>query len=159
MYSDGGYQAGFAADGLPDPVREAEFYAGVPGRRLAAFLIDLLATLVLGWVAAVIFGVMTFGLGFFIAFAVVWVAAFAYRWFALARWSATPGMILAGIEMRARSGRRFDSADAFLHTALFSFVCLTGLLLVANAAAMAFGPYGRGLHDFVLGSAAIKTPG
>ena len=40
--------------GLPDPVRDAQFYEGVPMRRLVAFLIDLAIILAIDVVVIVI---------------------------------------------------------------------------------------------------------
>ena len=143
---------------LPHPMHDAQFYRGVGARRLAAFVIDAIVSLLLGAVAAVLFGIATFGIGFLAFIPAIAVAAFLYRWLSIARWSATPGMLAAGIELRRYDGARFTQADALLHTGLFTVMTLAVLPQMVSAAMMATSPIGRGLHDMVLGSTAINRP-
>lgn len=143
---------------LPHPTLDAQFYQGVPGRRLAAFAIDAVASLVLGMAAAAAFGVVTLGIGFLAFVPAVGLAGFLYRWLSIAQWSATPGMLAAGIELRRCDGARFTSMDALIHTALFTATTLFVLPQMASVAAMATSPIGRGLHDMALGSTAINRP-
>lgn len=144
--------------GLPHPDRDARFYRGVPLRRLVAFLLDSVATLLLGLFAALVFGVLTLGGGFLFIVPVMGAVGIAYRVLSLARWSATPGMLLTGIELRRRDGYPFEGGDALVHTLLFALLSMTGFLLILNAAFVAVGPLGRGLHDMVLGTTAINRP-
>lgn len=144
--------------GLPHPVHDARFYKGVPLRRLFAFLIDSVATLAIGVVVAVLFGLLTFGAGFIVVMPVMGAVGIAYRTLSLARWSATPGMLLTGIELRRRDGHKFEAGDALVHTLLFALLTMTGFLLILSAVFMATGPMGRGLHDMVLGTTAINRP-
>lgn len=148
--------------GLPDPVRDAQFYEGVPMRRLVAFLIDLAIILVIDVVvigALAVLGLVTFGL----AWALIGVAWFAlgffYRVWTLGSGpSATPGMRLTGIEIRTATGRRLTMNEAAIHTAGLYFAMFFLPLQIISVAMMAFGPKGRGLHDLPLGTTAINKP-
>jgi uncharacterized RDD family membrane protein YckC len=140
--------------GLPDPHHDAEFYSGVPTKRAIAWIVDIVAVTLL----TVLAGILTLTVAFFL-----WPIAFlaigaVYRIGTLARWSATPGMLLMGIELRSPDGGRFDGLQAILHVlgyyASMSFV----LPQVASVAAMVATPRRQGLTDLVLGSAAINRP-
>lgn len=144
--------------GLPHPQHDARYYTGVPLRRLIAFALDAVATLLLGALVALLFGIATLGAGFFVFVPVMGATGFAYRVLSLAQWSATPGMALTGIELRRRDGHVFTGGDALAHTALFALLSMTGFLQIVSAVFMAVGPMGRGLHDLVLGSTAINRP-
>lgn len=146
------------APGLPDPIHDAQFYAGAPARRLVAFLIDCIAIAVLTVLTTLVFGVATLGLGFALAAPIGAAVGFLYRWLTIARASATPGMALVGVELRGRDGARLDGVEAAIHTALFTAMFVTVLPQIASVAMMAFGRDGRGLHDALLGSALINRP-
>jgi len=146
------------APGLPDPIRDAQFYAGARARRLAAFLIDFVAITVLALLTTLLFGVATLGMGFALAAPIGAVVGFLYRALTIARASATPGMALVGVELRRRDGARFDGWEAAVHTALFTAMFVTVLPQIVSVAMMAFGRDGRGLHDAALGSALINRP-
>lgn len=146
------------APGLPDPVRDAQFYAGVRARRLVAFLIDFAVITVVALLATLLFGVATLGLGFALAAPIGAVVGFLYRYLTIARASATPGMALVGVELRRRDGKRFDAWDSAVHTALFTIMFVTVLPQIVSVAMMAFGSDGRGLHDALIGSALINRP-
>ena len=148
--------------GLPDPARDAQFYDGVPVRRLVAFLIDLAVILAID-VAAIavlwILGIVTFGLTWLLI-GVAWFGlGFFYRVWALGSGrSATPGMRLTGIEIRNAKGRRLTMSEALIHTGALYVVFFFAPLVVVSVAMMALGARGRGLHDLPLGSTAINTP-
>jgi uncharacterized RDD family membrane protein YckC len=144
--------------GLPHPALDARFYESVPTRRLVAFAIDTVAALMLGVAIAALFGVATLGLGFLAFGPAIAAVCFIYRWVSIARWSATPGMLMAGIELRRRDGERFAAADALAHTLMFTAMTLFVLPQIVSAAMMATSPLGRGLHDMALGSTAINRP-
>lgn len=146
------------APGLPDPIHDAQFYAGVNARRLVAFAIDFAVIAVMALLVTLLFGVATLGMGFALAAPIGAVVGFLYRYGALARYSATPGMALVGVELRRRDGARFTSWDAAVHTALFTVMFMTVLPQIVSVAMMAFGKDGRGLHDALLGSALINRP-
>ena len=144
--------------GLPDPVREARFYAGVAPRRLLAFALDTAAIAVLGPLAAALFGVLTLGAGFLAAGPVALGVAFVYRAAALARLSATPGMWALGLKLREVHGGPLAPWTATAHTALF-FICFFIVLpQFASVWLMAAPPSGRGLPDRALGCAMIHRP-
>ncbi|MFN3614594.1 MAG: RDD family protein [Rubrimonas sp.] len=144
--------------GLPDPVRDARFYDGVPGRRLFAFVVDTAAIVALTLLATLVFGVLSLGVGLLL-FAPIGVAVtFAYRAAAIAQWSATPGMALVGIELRRADGARFGPLEAVIHTALFMLAFFMAAPQILSIVMMAMGRPGRGLHDLVLGSTAINRP-
>lgn len=144
--------------GLPDPERDAHFYAGVPARRLAAWVVDVLVTLLIGVPLALAFGLVTLGFGFLLFPLLVIGVGFVYRVLTLAGGSATWGMRLMGIELRRGDGMRLDFFTALLHTALYTFCFGVILLQAASIVAMLGTRTGRGLPDFVLGTAAINRP-
>jgi uncharacterized RDD family membrane protein YckC len=144
--------------GLPHPTLDARFYAGVPARRLAAFLVDALAAVVIGAVVAAAFGVVTLGIGFLAFAPAMGLVGFLYRWLSIAQWSATPGMLVCGIELRRYDGDRLTAFDGLAHTALFSLMTLFVLPQLISVAMMATSPIGRGLHDVALGTTAINRP-
>lgn len=139
---------------LPDPRLDAQFYDGVPAKRLVAWAIDLIA--VLGICLAFI--IASLGLMAFIFPVLAFVANLAYRVFCISKWSATLGMRVTGIEVRNASGDRLTGAQAFWHTGLFIFVFMSGLGIVANILCILLNDRGQGLHDLLLGTAAINRP-
>ena len=143
--------ATFAA-ALPDPVQDAEFYDGVPAKRLIAWALDVAAITVLT-VIALPFTAFT---GLFFLLPLYLTVGFLYRWAGLAAGSATPGMRLTGIELRAWDGRRLDPVAAFLHVAGYTGSVLLFPAQFVSAALMAVTPRGQGLTDLVLGTAALR---
>ena len=97
---------------LPDPARQAGFYADVPLKRLGAFVVDLIVIFAL----TTLISLATFGIVFFIFPAVAAVLGFIYRVLTLASGSATWGMRLMGIELRRHDAGRLSLVDAFVHT-------------------------------------------
>ncbi|TVQ53410.1 MAG: RDD family protein [Rhodobacteraceae bacterium] len=144
--------------GLPHPVHDARFYEGVPLRRLIAFAIDAVAATAAGVVVALAFGLLTLGIGFAAWAPAMAATAFLYRALPLGRWSATPGMLAVGVEMRRLDGGRFGPAEALAHTAGFMVAFFFVLPQIVSVVLMATGPLGRGLHDMAIGSAAINRP-
>jgi uncharacterized RDD family membrane protein YckC len=144
--------------GLPHPIADARFYSGVPLRRLLAFVIDSVVIVLVGLGLTLVFGVVTLGTGFVLLAPVMGMTGLVYRIASLARWSATPGMWLCGIEMRRRDGQHFGIIEALVHTVMFALCLATGFLQVISIATMALAPLGRGLPDMLLGSAAINRP-
>ncbi|HMO73529.1 MAG TPA: RDD family protein [Paracoccaceae bacterium] len=140
---------------LPDPIRHAAFYRGTATRRAAAWVVDTVATAVL---TALIVPFTAFTALFFLPFLYALVNA-AYRWSTLSGLSATPGMWLAGGELREADGRQLSSGTAFLHTAGYVLSWAFVLPQVASMALMATSQRGQGLSDLVLGTAAIRRPG
>lgn len=144
--------------GLPDPDRDQRFYAGVPSRRLAAWVVDVIVALGIGVPLALVFGLMTLGFGLALFPMILLGVGFLYRVATIASGSATWGMRLMGIELRRQDGTRFDLTAAFLHTALYT-VCIGVMILqVASIVGMLGTRYGQGLPDLVLRSAMINRP-
>jgi len=138
--------------GLPDPDLQAAFYAGVPAKRLLAWLIDALVigVLVLAALPLTVFiGVLFMPVLFL-------VLGFAYRFITIAGASATPGMRLMAIEFRDRAGQRFDGSLALSHTLLFTLACAVAPLQLVSAVLMATSARGQGLGDMLLGTTAIN---
>jgi len=139
---------------LPDPDYHGEFYADVPLKRLIAWMVDTVLILVL---AALVVPFTAFtGLFYFPFLAMV--VGFFYRALSIAGASATPGMRLMAIELRNARGERLDLPQAVLHTLLFTVFFSMMLPQLASMALMLMGPRAQGLHDLVLGTAAINRP-
>lgn len=140
--------------GLPDPEADRQFYDGVPARRLFAFVIDI----VLVWGITLAIGVLTLGIGFLMLGFVLAVVDFIYRVTTISNRSATWGMRLVGIELRAQNGRRFDLVQAVGHTILFYIALAFTPLQLVSVILMAGSAMGRGLHDIPFGSTMINSP-
>ncbi|WP_340108607.1 RDD family protein [Pikeienuella sp. HZG-20] len=143
-----------APGALPDPERDAQFYDGVPARRLFAFIIDF----VLVWCMALAIGVLTLGIGFLMLGFIIFAVDFVYRVTTISNRSATLGMRLVGVELRRRDGGRFNLGDALAHTILFYIACSFIVLQLISVVLMAGSAMGRGLHDIPLGSTMINSP-
>lgn len=139
---------------LPDPELLPEYYAAVPAKRLVAWVVD--GVLILALTGVVLVATL-FVTAFFLP--VVYVALnVAYRWVALSRWSATPGMALMAIELRTREGNRLDRETALWHTLIYTGGFLTFLPQIASVAMMLASPRGQGLGDTLLGTAMLNRP-
>jgi uncharacterized RDD family membrane protein YckC len=143
-----------AHPGLPDPVAEPQFYAGVTGKRLLAWVFDAIITLAL---CLLVLPFTAFTAVFF--FPLLWfVTGFLYRWATLARGSSTWGMRLMAIELREADGMRLSGGTAFLHTLGYSLsIAILPLQFVSVIAMVALGR-GQGLTDLILGTAMINRP-
>lgn len=147
-------RASLPLGGLPDPVREPAFYAGVPLRRALAWGIDLGVTL----------AICTLALPFTAFTALFWwpvlwfVVSLLYRWSTLRAHSATWGMALMGITIRERDGSRLSSGTALAHTLGYTVSIAAFPLQVISVALMAGLGRGQGLTDLLLGTAAIRRP-
>jgi uncharacterized RDD family membrane protein YckC len=134
------------------PVEQSGFDTdGVLGRRLIAWLIDVLLVSLLAvalHLLLAVLGLVTFGLGWTL-FALMPLLPFGYSFFSLAsRHAATPGQRLMHLVVREHStGRRPTPLEAFVSTALF-FISLgfPPLFLIAMVA-----PRHRTLHDLCSG--------
>jgi len=140
--------------GLPDPEFQPGFYDGVTLKRVLAWVLD---TAVIGTLT-VLFGFATLFVGFFF-FPVVFLAlSVVYRITAIAAKSATPGMRVVGIEFRNREGHQLTPGEAALHT-IFYLISLTFFLpQVISWGMMLMTQRRQGLHDVLLGTAAINRP-
>jgi uncharacterized RDD family membrane protein YckC len=140
---------------LPDPERHAAFYEGVAARRALAFAADTAGTAVLAWAVLP----LVWWLAVLVFPATFLAVNLAWRWGGLAVLSATPGMYLLGVELRAADGRPLDARTAGLHTCGFLVASAFVLPQLASAAMMLLTPRGRGLVDAMLGTVAIRRPG
>lgn len=144
----------------PDPIRDSQFYEGVPLRRLAAFCIDLVIIFVL-WCVVLLVGLALTLVTFGLAAPLLVVASatdFLYRWLMLARYSATIGMRFTGIELRDSNGRRLDPGSAFLHVAGFYITIFFLPLLLISLIMMGMSAHRRMAHDLALGAVMINRP-
>jgi len=140
---------------LPDPDLQPEFYHWVPFKRLVAWLIDTI--LIFGLTAITV--VFTAFIGVLVFPFLFLAVNLAYRTVTIAKWSATPGMIVMAIELRTLSGFRLDRNAAFLHSLAFTVTMLITILLVVSAALMLMNPRGQGLVDHFMGTTALNRAG
>ncbi|MBF9032153.1 RDD family protein [Rhodobacterales bacterium HKCCE3408] len=140
---------------LPDPIHQAEFYSGVPFKRLLAWLFDTIVVIAI----TLILGLLTIGLLWLFFVPTLFVISFFYRWIGLTNRSATPGMRLMAIEIRNGAGLRLDSQEAMLHTLGYLVSSAIFPLQLVSVLMMATGARGQGLTDMILGTAAINRPG
>ena len=140
--------------GLPDPVREPDFYAGVTLKRGLAWVVD----------TAITFGISVLVLPFTAFTALFWwpvlwlTVDFLYRWATMARGSATWGMRLMAITIRDRDGRPLDAAVSFAHVLGYSVAMAFFPLQLVSIGVMVALRRGQGLTDLALGTAAINRP-
>ncbi len=151
---------GRAYENAFDPIRQAELFDGVRGRRMFAFLIDVAFIVI--WMAVAsaviaVLGLLTLSLGWLL-FALVWpFVPVLYVAFTLGgSKSATPGMRITGLQMRTWYGAPMYPLLAIVHGVLFwfSIVALTPLILIVSL----FNPGKRLLHDYVSGTIVIRKP-
>jgi uncharacterized RDD family membrane protein YckC len=142
------------APGLPDPVTESHFYAGVTAKRLIAWLFDAVFVALLCLIALPF---TAFTAVFF--FPLLWlVVGFLYRWATINSGSATWGMRLMSIELRESDGLRLSGSTALLHTLGYTVsVAMAPLQLISVLVMLALGR-GQGLTDLILGTAMINRP-
>jgi uncharacterized RDD family membrane protein YckC len=136
---------------LPDPDTQPQFYAGVPAKRLVAWVIDMVLILIAS-VAVLPFTAFT-GI-FFFPFLVLAVG-FAYRVITIANGSATLGMRFVAIEFRGSDGERFDTAMAFWHTLGYTVSISLPILQLISIVLMLTSDRRQGLTDHLLGTVAI----
>lgn len=144
----------FGIGKLPNPDTDPQFYEGVATRRFFAWVIDVVGV----WLLAAAFIILTLGLGLFVVGLFVLAVDFTHRVIAISSKSATFGMRVMRIELRARDGRRFDMSQAIGHTVLYYLAGLSVIAQVVSVIMMAGAPLGRGLHDLLFGSTMINSP-
>lgn len=138
--------------GLPDPDSQPGFYAGVPLKRLVAWLVDFVMVAIL---TAIVVPFTAFTALFFLPL-LYFMLDFVYRWSTIASGSSTWGMRLMGIELRSRTGQRLDSGLALVHTLGFIVTSAMFIPQLLSAGMMLTLPRGQGLTDVVLGTTAIN---
>ncbi len=137
---------------LPDPDFQPQFYEGVPGKRLLAWIIDTILILLL----CVITVVLTAFVGAFVWPILVATISFVYRTLTLASGSATWGMRFAGIEIRAADGAALDPLQAGAHTLGYMVSMAIPILQIISVVMMLTGARKQGLTDMVLGTVALN---
>ncbi len=137
---------------LPDPVYQSEFYANVPTKRLLAWVIDTVLTVLL----VVLILPFTAFVGIFLLPMLYFVVGFVYRVVTLTGGSATLGMRLAAIEIRQSNGQRLDLSTAFLHTLGYTISFSSFILQLVSAVLMGTTERGQSLTDMVLGTVALN---
>ncbi len=139
---------------LPDPHYQSVFYEGVPAKRFFAWLIDVaLITLI-----TVTLGILTLTLLFFLWPLVYLTVSFLYRTITIAGGSATLGMRIMNLQLRGPTGERLSAGEATIHT--LTYLTCSAFLLpqVISAVLIVIGDKHQGLHDMLIGSAAINRP-
>ena len=147
-------------DGMPpDPLSGGELYQGVMGRRIFAYMADvvILTMLLLGaWMVAVTAGIATMGLLWPILLAVITCIPFLYHTLLIGGIrSATWGMCLFDIEVRDLEGDRPNLLQAVAMTLVFYIsVSITAWLVLVIAP---FNTYHRTLHDFATRLVVVRS--
>lgn len=138
--------------GLPDPDTHGDFYEATAMKRFVAWIVDTILILLISLVAIP----FTAFIGLFFFAVLFLIVSFVYRTATIASWSATPGMRLMGIEFRNARGERFDSMTAAAHTMLYLIMMSVFVLQAVSILLMLVSARGQGLHDHLLGTAAIN---
>lgn len=138
--------------GLPDPDTHGEFYASIATKRFLAWIVDTIVILLISVIAIP----FTAFVGLFFFAGLFLLSGIIYRVVTIANWSATPGMKLMAIEFRNARGERFDLGTSVAHTVLFLLMSSLFIVQIASMVLMVVSPRGQGLHDLVLGTAAIN---
>lgn len=147
-----------AIDRMDIPSRR-ELYDGIVSRRAFAYIFDIVIVSLVSIVAAIavfFLGIVTFGLGWLLFLVFMPLVLAAYLAFTLGGPSAaTPGMKMAGIQMRLYDGSRSGPLGAMLHGLLFyiSITVLTPFIVLVGL----FTARGRLLHDLVLGTYMVRS--
>ncbi len=136
----------------PDPDDQPEFYAGVPTKRLLAWVVDAIIIIV---ICLIILPFTAFTGIFFFPLMMLFVGFF-YRIATLANGSATWGMRLFGMELRTSQDQPFDGGTAVLHT--LGYTVSIGMMPLQLCSMVMMGTTARcqGLTDMVLGTVAIN---
>lgn len=154
-----------ASNGLDqafDPRTQPEYFRGVLGRRIVAFLVDavmIIAPIVMLAIFIFFFGIITLSLGWMLfpllspAF-VIW--ALCYNALTLGSpYSATLGMRLMDLQVRTSNGAPCYSLLGAVHAVLFWFSVslLSPLVLIVGV----LNDRRRLLHDFLAGTVVVNT--
>jgi len=137
---------------LADPLTQPQFYRDVAAKRFAAWVID---TIIIALISLLIVPFTAF-IALFFFLALMAVVGFVYRVITLATGSATWGMRLMAIEIRAASGAQLDLGQAFLHTVGYTISWAIAPLQLISMVLMATSNRGQGLTDMVMGTAALN---
>jgi uncharacterized RDD family membrane protein YckC len=147
-----------------DPLKNPELFEGVLSRRVIAFIIDLFiigVPIVLAALFVFIFGLVTFGLGWWLFWpllspaAVIWAVVYYGLTFGSPA-SATIGMRLMDLEMRTWYGAPAYFVLGAVHAVVYwvTVSALTPLILLVGF----FNERRRLLHDILVGTVVINNP-
>ncbi|SHG47725.1 Uncharacterized membrane protein YckC, RDD family [Kaistia soli DSM 19436] len=142
-----------------DPVSEPQLFSGVLGKRVLAFIVDVVLLGLFELLAVLVvftLGLFTFGVAWFL-FALPFFAIVAVLYVALTLGgpnAGTPGMRLAGLAIRATDGGRVGFFIAAAHVILYwvSISLLTPFVLLIGF----FSNRKRLLHDMLLGTVVMN---
>jgi uncharacterized RDD family membrane protein YckC len=140
--------------GLPDPDYDNAFYDGVPAKRFFAWVVDV----ILIAVVSLILGLLTLTVLLWVWPILYLTVSFLYRSATIGSGSATLGMRLMNIELRNSLGQRLSAGEAMIHTGLYLFLSASLILQLVSIGLIAASRRHQGLHDYILGSAAINRP-
>ncbi len=166
MSSDDPNKSGVTIDLKPhayDPATQPELFEGVLPRRIVAFVIDVIILLVPVAAVAmfiVLFGLVTFGFGWFLFWllfpaTVIWVLIY-YGWTFGSPESATIGMRMMDLEMRTWYGAPSYFVLGAVHALLF-WLSVRAYLFPFVLLAALFNDRRRLLHDILLGTVVINN--
>ncbi len=144
----------FDLSGLPDPDIDPQFYDGVAFKRLLAWFIDLFVILLLALGASI----ATIGIAAIFFPLTLLIINLLYRIYFLRARSATPGMMITGIEIRNNLGNRLSPDEALWHTIVFTLAMIFFFVQLLSIAMMLFSRHGQGVHDYLRGTTAINRP-
>jgi uncharacterized RDD family membrane protein YckC len=137
---------------LADPLTQPQFYRDVAAKRFLAWIIDMIVVALFSLVIVP----FTAFVALFFFFALMAVVSFIYRVITLTTGSATWGMRLMAIEIRAANGARLDLGQAFFHTLGYTISWAVAPLQLISIVLMATSNRGQGLTDMVIGTAALN---
>jgi len=147
-----------------DPSANPELFEGVLARRLVAFFIDLViiaVPLILASIFILLFGLVTFGLGWLLFWllspaSVIWALAYYGATMGSAA-SATLGMRAMELEIRTWYGAPAYFLLGAVHAIVYwvSVSFLTPFIVLVGL----FNARKRLLHDVVVGTVVINNPG
>ena len=140
--------------GLPHPDYDDAFYDGIPAKRFFAWVVDVL---IISAISLVI-GLLTLTVLLWVWPILYLTVSFLYRSATIGSGSATLGMRLMNIELRNSLGQRLSGGEAMAHTGLYLFLSASMILQVISIGLIAASQRHQGLHDHILGSAAINRP-
>ena len=142
-----------------DPDTQPDLFDGILSKRIVAFIIDavlIVALMIPAGLLVLILGFVTLGIGWLLFPPLFAVVALIYIGLTLGGpGSATPGMRIAGVEVRTWSGQKVFPLLAVMHALLFWFSIglLTPLVLLVGL----FTRRRQLLHDLLLGVVALNA--
>ncbi len=136
----------------PDPDLHPQFYAGIAGKRLMAWIVDV--TLVIVFCLLILPFTAFTGLFFFPFLTLV--VGFAYRVATLTSGSATWGMRLMAMELRDHRDRPFDFMTALLHTIGYSLSMTVTIIQVVSVVLICTTARRQSLTDMALGTVPVN---